>query len=410
MMHQFSRASGSPVRALIFLGLIVTGLAACGGGDSPSGSSVVNGVVEQPAVMNLYPSQPTNSVPRLVVMATAVGSVPVSMPLIFDTGSAGVTLYAPSVFPANMLTGTGFVFPSGQSSITYNGITVTNQQGTRIYGTTDIRTENGYLGYAQITFGDAQGELTTALMPILFYFSITDAATGDEIEVPSFDQGIFGVASTNGTITVAGSVEPTAGFAGCAMGTEGTCFVVSALKYLQYGTSVSAGFMLSPAPIQTCDITTAGSCAPAPMLTLGLTAALKEGFSTVSLPCPPSGYVGPASIAGYSVCQKTVDDTTITISGDAAGSIVGGAVFDTGTANMQIATPTGSSFPSSVPIGSSVMIATSSGFTYSYGSTSGDPFATIINANFSGPSIVGIGYFTTNYFFIDFSSGTEGWR
>jgi hypothetical protein len=220
-------------------------------------------------------------------MATAVGSVPVRMPLIFDTGSAGVTLYAPSIFPASMVSGTGFVFPSGQSSITYNGITVTNQQGTRSYGTTDIRMQNGNLGYAQLTFGDAQGRLTTTVMPIFLYFSITDAATGEEIEVPSFQQGIFGVASTNGTITVAGSAEPAGGYLGCAAGSEGTCFVVSALKYLQYGTSVSAGFMLSPAAIQSCAITTPGSCTPTPMLTVGLTTALEEGFSTVSLPCPP---------------------------------------------------------------------------------------------------------------------------
>jgi hypothetical protein len=59
--------------------------------------------------------------------------------------------------------------------------------------------------------------------------------------------------------------------------------VVSAQKYLDYGDSVSAGFMLSPAPIQTCDISSAGSCAPAPMLTIGLTSAMKAGFSTVPL-------------------------------------------------------------------------------------------------------------------------------
>jgi hypothetical protein len=409
-LRQLSHAGGPSPVASIFpaAALIVASLSSCGG-DSSAGSSVVNGVIEQPVVMNLYPSQAASSVPRLVLIATAVGSVAVSMPLVFDTGSAGVTLYAPSIFPASIVTGAGFVFPAGQSSITYNGITVTNQQGTRIYGTTDIRTQNGNLGYAQLTFGDAQGHLTTTLMPIFLYFSITDA-TGQEIDVPSFQQGIFGVASTNGTITVAGSAEPSGGYPGCASGTVGTCYVVSALKYLQYGPSVSAGFLLLPAPIQSCDITTPGSCAPAPILTLGLTTALEEGFSTVSLPCPPSGYVGPSSIAGYPVCQKTIEDTTVTISGGTTGSIVGGAVFDTGTANMQIASPAGSSFPSSVPVGSSVLIGTSSGFTYSYVSTSGDPLATNVNTDFSGPSIIGIGYFTTNQFFIDLSSGTEGWK
>lgn len=343
-------------------------------------------------------------------MATSVGSAPVSMPLIFDTGSAGVTLYAPSIFPASIVTSAGFTFPSGQASITYNGVTVTNQQGTRTYGSTELRAQNGNIGYAQLTFGDAQGELTTETMPVFFYYSITDVLTGQPLEVPSFQQGVFGVASTSGTIALPGSVEPSGGYPACAADTDGTCYVVSVLKYLKYGNSVSAGFMLSPATIQSCDITTAGSCAPVPMLTIGLDSTSKAGFSTVSLPCPPNGYLGPTSIAGYPVCQKIIDDTTVMVSGASVGTVIGEAAFDTGTANMQIATPAGSSFPSSVSVGSSILVTTTSGFTYRYVTTSADPLATIVNQDFSGSSIIGIGYFTTNSFFIDYGLGTEGWK
>jgi hypothetical protein len=399
------------IRAIVSAGLLAGILGGCGG-SSKSAPAVksAKGPIEQPVVINLYPNQSAATVARLVVMATSVGSVPVSMPLIFDTGSAGVTLYALSIFPSSMVTTAGFVFPTGQSSMTYNGITVTNQQGTRTYGSTDLRAQNGNIGYAQLTFGDADGRLTTTVMPVFLYFSITDVTTGQALEVPSFQHGVFGVASTSGTIALPGSVEPPDGNPACALDTNTTCYVVSPLKYLQYGGSVSAGFMLSPAPIQTCDITSAGSCAPAPVLTIGLSAAMKAGFSTVSLPCPPNGYVGPASIAGYPVCQKIVDNTIVMVSGGTVGTIAGGAVFDTGTANMQIATPTGSSFPSTVPVGSSVLVTTSSGFTYGYASTSSDPLATIVNADFSGSTIVGIGYFTTNSFFIDFTSGSEGWK
>jgi hypothetical protein len=175
-----------------------------------------------------------------------------------------VTLYAPSIFPSNMVTSAGFVFPSGQTSITYNGITVTNQQGTRTYGSTDLRAQNGNIGCAQLTFGDAQGQFTTEVMPLFLYYSLTDVLTGQPLEVPSFQQGVFGVASTSGTIVMPGSVEPAGGYPACATETNSTCYVVSALKYLKYGGSVSAGFILSPAPIQSCDISTAGSCAPAP--------------------------------------------------------------------------------------------------------------------------------------------------
>jgi hypothetical protein len=386
-------------------------LTACGGSSGPTPAvDSSNDSIDKPVVVNLYPSQSATSVARFIVMLSSVGSVPVSMPLIFDTGSAGVTLYAPSIFPATMVSADGFVFPEGQSSITYNGITVTNQQGTRTYGSTNLRAQNGNIGYAQLTFGDSKGQLTTAVMPVFLYYSITDVATGEMIDVPSFQQGIFGVASTAGTIALSGSVEPAGGYPACASDNDSTCWVVSVLKYLQYGASVDAGFMLTPAPIQSCDITSVGSCLPVPMLTVGLTAALETGFSAVPLACPPNGYLGPASVAGYPVCQKTIDGTTIMITGGTVGSITGDAVFDTGTANMQIATPAGSSFPSTVPAGSPMLITTPSGFTYNYTSTVSDPLATIVNADYTGPSIIGIGYFTTNSFFVDYSSSSEGWK
>ena len=57
-----------------------------------------------------------------------------------------------------------------------------------------------------------------------------------------------------------------------------------------------------------------------------------------------------------------------------------------------------------------MLVTTSSGFTFGYVSTSSDPLATIVNADFAGSTIIGIGYFTTNSLFIDFSSGSEGWK
>lgn len=392
--------------------LILSSLAACGGNSSNSGS-VVNqpdSAIESPVTVNLYPNQSSTTAPRITVMVTSVGSASVNLPAVFDTGSAGVTLYAPNIFPASMVTASGFVFTDGQTSLTYNGITVTNQQGTRTYGTTNLRVQNGNLGFATLTFGDAQGVLKTAVTPVFFYYSVTDLTTGEIIDPDSIQLGIFGVASTSGEIVIPESTEPAGGYPACAMDTTGSCYTVSPLKFLQYAAGVHAGFRLAPAAIQTCDIDSAGSCTAEPILTVGLDAMLESGFSTLSLPCPPNGYMGPASIAGYPVCQKTTDDVTITVSGAASGSITGGAVFDTGTSDMQIAVPAGSTFPTAVPVGTSVLITTPSGFSYSYTSTESDPSYTDVNSGFSGPSIVGIDYFTTHSFFIDFSSRITGWR
>jgi hypothetical protein len=398
------------IRAVV-TALAASVLVACGGSSSDSAPAPAPAVTQlnQPVTLNLYPNS-TSTVPsRLGVFVTAVGSAAVNMPLIFDTGSAGVTLYAPDIFPASMVTSAGFVFPAGQTSMTYNGITVTNQQGTRLYGSNVEHTQTGNLGFAQLTFGDAKGEITTGTMPVFLYYSAQEVATGAAIAMQANNQGIFGVAPTSGSISIAGSVAPAGGYPACAPDTVGTCSVASALKYVQYGSGVDGGFMLSPAQIQTCDITTAGSCTPEPMLTVGLTPALESGFSTMSLVCPPSGYTGPADIAGYPLCQKTTDDTTFTVSDGAVGSTTGGAVFDTGTDGMQIAPQPGSTLPGVVPLGATIMISTTSGFTYSYVSGSG-PLSTSVITDTNDISIVGIGYFTTNSYFVDFTASIVGWK
>jgi hypothetical protein len=224
---------------------------------------------------------------------------------------------------------------------------VTNVQGTRSYGTLNQTVEHGNLGFASLTFGDSAGTVTTLTMPVFLFYSV-DYLTGSGYQTPTW-QGWFGVASTNGTIDVAGSMEPAAGYSACIPQSRTTCYVVSGLKYVDYGSQVNAGFVLSPTPhFPTCDIATTGSCAPQAVLTVGVDASLEQGFSTSPLTCPPAGYVGPGEIGGYPVCQKTVNDVTITAAGASAGTYTSGAVFDTGTPYIYLSTPTNSSFPSSV--------------------------------------------------------------
>ena len=396
--------------------LAVAYLAACGssgsGSDStppPTGSAPQPTSITKPTTVNLYPSESTTDTARLRVIVTSVGTANVNMVLGFDTGSAGVTLWAQSIFPASMVSSTGFVFPAGQTSMTYNGITVTNLQGTRSYGTDNSTVEHGNLGFAQLTFGDASGTITTQVMPI-FLFYVNDEGTNNNDIVPDASwQGWFGVASTNQTIEVAGSTAPAGGFGGCATDSTVTCSLVSAMKYIDYGSQVNAGFLLSPAPLQTCEITTAGSCQPQPMLTVGLDASVESGFSTTPLVCPPNGYTGPASIAGYPVCQKSVQ-VTVTASGADAGSYTGYAVFDTGTPDFYLSTPSDSVLATGLDPGSTVTIATLSGFNYAYTADETTATNTQIDLGGNSASIIGIQYFTTNSFLLDFTAGIVGWK
>jgi hypothetical protein len=389
-------------------------LSACGGGGSsdsnpaPPSQPPPATSVGAPAVINLYPHQSSTEQPIFTVFATQVGAVPVSMPLGFDSGSAGVTLYAQSIFPASMVSTSGFVFPAGQTSLSYGGITVTNLQGTRSYGTENQTVEYGNLGFASLTFGDSSGTITTATMPIFLFYDV-DYVTGSGYTTPTW-QGWFGVASTSGAIAVAGAVAPSGGFGACAESSTTTCYVVSALKYVDYASDVQSGFMLSPSPdFPSCDITTAGSCEPRPLLTVGLNATLEQGFSTQPLTCPPNGYVGPPDIGGYPVCQKTIGGVTISVSGAPSETYTSGAIFDTGTAYMYFSTPPNSAFPSSIAAGTTVDITTPSGFHYSYEAGSGTA-TTIVDDGADGNSIIGVQYFTTNYYLLDYSASLAGWR
>jgi hypothetical protein len=390
-------------------------LAACGssgsGSDStppPTSSAPQPTQITQPTTVNLYPSQSTSSAPLLRVMVTSVGATTVNMALGFDTGSAGVTLYAQSIFPPSMVSASGFVFPTGQSTITYNGITVTNLQGTRSYGTLNQTVEHGNLAFAELTFGDASGTVTTQVMPIFLFYAIDDT-TGTGYAPTSFWQGWFGVASTDGTIDVAGSTTPAAGFAGCATDSTVTCYVVSAMKYIDYGSQVNGGFLLSPAALQDCDSDTAGSCQPQPMLTVGVDASVESGFSTTPLVCPPNGYAGPASIAGYPVCQKSIE-VSVAASGGSAGSFSGYAVFDTGTSYFYLSTPSNTVLAAGIDPGSTVTITTPSGFNYAYTADATATTNTNIDLGGDSDSIIGIQYFTTNFYLLDFTAGIVGWK
>src|SRR5579863_9043882 len=103
-----------------------------------------------------------------------------------------------------------------------------------------------------------------------------------------------------------------------------------------------------------------------------------------------------------------IPDTTVTLSGAASGVLAGAVLFDSGTPSTVLNVPTGAAFPASAPPGSSVMVETPSGFTFSYTCGSGSKVTnTIVHPDSTDESIVGIGYFTTNSFFIDFTSGLK---
>jgi hypothetical protein len=377
------------------------------GYSSSNQPNSASGLIQQPTSINLYPSQDSN---RLYVMVTAVGSQSVSMPLAFDTGSAGITLYAPAMsFPSGMLNANGFIFPKGQNTIVYNGITVTNLAATRLYGgATSGTTENGNIGFAQVTFGDAAGQLTTDVMTVFLYYSITQTGHPGLPAAVTHKQGWFGVNTEANLIHV---TVPTTGAPAnlpCSVDTGADCYVVGILKHLHYAPWIHPGFSLSPSPLQDCNITQAGKCTPVPMLRVGLTGEIESGFSQVTLTCPQPNYQGPDTIDGYLVCEDQVPFTTIQVTAPTKPTVTlsENVLFDSGNQAVNIVQSSGT-LPATLLPDTTVSVVTPSGFTFTYTAENVGDSETSVATN--GSAGIGINFFTVHRFFIDFATNTEGW-
>lgn len=380
-------------------------LTACGGP-----SSAISGV-GAPASLNIYPVARTSENPaRLFIVVTAVGSRTIRLPLAFDTGSAGITLNALSIFPSSMVTSNGFVFPQGATELTYRGITVTTNHGSRSYGGQTGRTEIGNLGFATVTFGDGINSVKTRVMPIFLYYSVQLNSTNAVASLQQ-QQGWFGVNDTANLVNIFGSQPSSSGTPECASGVTESCYVVSALKYVDYANGIDAGFLLAPSALESCDITVQGACKPSPTLTVGITPALENAFDAISLNCPPSAqsYSGPPRIAGYAVCDPAVGSALITDTGSPGGSFSGPLLFDTGTPYIVLNVPIGVTFPQMISTGSEVDMTLSDGFQYSV-IVGGGIDSAFVRAPSIAPTVVGLSYFATNSFFTDYATNEMGWK
>jgi hypothetical protein len=367
-------------------------------------------------VMNLYPSMDED---RLYLLLTVIGeqSVPSPTPLIYDTGSAGLTLYAHAIFPSTMFDDKGhLIFPAPQGNLVYNGITVMPQAVEREFGGEGGITLYGYLGFASISFGDAAGELSTSVLPLFLYDTTSSSNSGSGF---GDAEGIFGVDDLADEI----SIQPASTtLPACTAGSPPPCYVVSVLKYLNYSSDIYAGFRLDPSLLQPCNVMPTNSCPPQPMLTVGLTDATESGFSVASLMCPPASneqplYYGPNTIQGYPVCEKSIPNGNIDItlpSATTAMSFPGPLLFDTGTIENEIRD---SSLTAAVTVAMNTKVAVNFPllndqiFSYTYVAGVSDNLSTFLQPTVNnGQNHIGVEYFEYNSFFIDYTRGQEGWK
>jgi hypothetical protein len=361
------------------------------------------------------------------VFVTAVGSLSFNapLPLAFDTGSSGMTLFAPNAFPSmatacsvDVPTGCGFTFPAGEHSITFDNVTVTDVQATRCYGGALGHAQTGNIGFASVTFGDAAGTLTTSIMPILFYYKVTANNppqcddTGAIQNASPIQQGWFGV-NPQADGVVVGGILATSQSPLCSNGVSSTCRVVSVFNYLQYANALDAGFLLTHQALQPCSINS-GTCLPEPMLTIGLMSAQTAGLTSMPLACPST-----TLLVGLPNCSANIANSVTTVSaadGSNPTSYPNAAtLFDSGTPNMILAPPTGANLPTTagtdvIEDNEKVLITLPAGYDFSYPTTTTGTNETIVNVTGMGTNIVGIDFFQDHDFYIDFTTSTEGWH
>ena len=369
--------------SLAALGLIGVSIlcASCGGGNGESADST--NAISAPVTINLTPAN-QNGAQRLFVSVSRVGTLQTSLPLLFDTGSGGVTMDATQVFPPNVVSSSGFSFPEGSTSITFDGITVTN---VGLDVTFPDTIQHGNIGSAQITFGDASGNVTTATMPLFFYYAITDRL-GNPLPMPP-QKGIFGV---NGITT------------------EARGNLASPIKYLQFK-NLDTGFLLNPVgSYPSCDITQ-GTCPTRPLLTVGLDASRESAFTAFSMICDMQNVTGPTGAytinPGINGCSSVLP-ATVSVDGVALNSAPAPTVvFDTGSPGYALSTSLTVSAPTNGTVLQVSLLAANATApcTYAWSVGSGVDTNTSLAA---GPAIIGSNFFLNHAYLVDFSRSIIG--
>jgi hypothetical protein len=309
---------------------------------------------------------------RVFIAITKVGTQTVNYPLVFDTGSAGMTIDADKILPASMITNSGLVVPG--DSVTVNGITVTTQEAVVSYGNAQAGTqEYGNLAYAPVTIGDQNGNITTTRIPIFIYYKVVDVTTGQN--EPAHSNDIFGVG-------------PGVSYANNSIG--------SPLSYFATKNGGFNGFKL--ALLNNADFSLNGTYVSG-LLTIGLVPndlTSSSGFIMHSLTYNSQG--------GYSPDIPS----TVSYGGLSYPATV---LFDTGTPAISLLENNAArSNISTLPDNTPVTLTTNNGFTYTYNTSSTDNPTQVARPSYTGDprTIFSINFFIDNEFLMDYKDHQIG--
>jgi hypothetical protein len=326
-------------------------------------------VTATPVSIGLY-EQDSSIYKILGIQISKIGTQTVDYALVFDTGSGGMVLDANGILPASMISSSGFTITG--DSVVVNGITVTNQTSTIVYGVDSATTQTVYgnLAYAPVTVGDGSGNIVIKRLPFFLYYKAVDASGTTDPIVGDFDT--FGVneeyiTSFSNNVTIS-----------------------SPFSYYDPGNGLTRGFKM--AALGTQNFSSSGYLVPS-VITVGLTTAdlsSSSGFNFSSL-----YYDSAYGYAAFIPAKITYNNKTFTTE----------ALFDTGTEPYSyLEDPSYNGNPAVLPDNSPVNIAASSGFNDSYTTSSTENLTIVENPNTSGGafSVIGLEFFLNNSYLYDY--------
>ncbi len=313
---------------------------------------------------------------RVFIPLSKIGTQTINDDLVFDTGSAGLSIDASGTIPDSLISKTGFKFTG--DSVVINGITITSQTGEMDYGdNTDMTVVKGNIAYASITINNNASGITIKRVPFFLYYAAFDVQNGNtanETQLESHSVDIFGV-------------SPEYSYA--------SNLIQSPLSYYKPGTGLTNGFKL--AKLIKADFTSGGVYEQS-ILTLGLTQSDLTSNGFIMHTCSYT------STDGYSPDIPG----TISYSGNAA--ISANFLFDTGTPQITIIEDKTANSLGQLPNNSVVTLKTNEGFTYTYTATSTNNITTVQNPRISGDtrSILSLEFFIDNEYLTNYAGHQIG--
>jgi hypothetical protein len=342
--------------AFVGLALSLVGVMSAAAQDSGSGS------VQLPLIKL---SNPTAG-HRLYIKMLGLGQRKVDVPLLFDTGHAGISVDCKAVLGAELCTEDGI---KADKELLVDGIRITTKKISMKF---ESVIEHGQLAYAQVKFGSPESPISTSKeIPFFLRYKEEDRATGKATRTEHM--GVFGVSPIDAT-------------------SQGE-FLKSPPANVEVGPGFRRGFYLSPIGEKWVRCSNKKNDCPLAMsLHIGIDANILKEFALTETKRLSNRYAFPTVEACVAVQKESICKQTL---------------FDTGAAKIIVSKKPKNNRETFLPVGANVAVSGPIDGEWKFKTKSA---AEVQIADFIDFNVVGIRYFENNSLLFDFEKGQMGFR